>query len=739
MFRQTLEILGEFVARYNPAMQKPAYNEVLYGHGTSERIVAVETAVNTATLYVRTADDAIVTEERPFIPWLLTDRERHFPGAQTTELSGHGHRFRIDFPAGWSAFTEAKSTLRSDRASLVSYTSPVRHFLAATGETLFKSMAFDDLRRMQVDIETSSLDPHADGASIFLIALSDNRGYAGALVGEESDILHDLVSIVEERDPDVIEGHNTYGFDLPYLLARYSANKISPALGRGAKQMSTGRTRNCAIGPNIRPFTPIHIPGRHVLDTYLQVQRFDVTRGQLSSYGLKECAQAYHLASPDRIVLDRSEITRTYRDDPERVLAYARQDVEETAALAALIAPTEFYQTQILPDSYQDGAVCGTGEKINSILVRHYLHVGESIPKPSPPSFFPGGFTEIRCTGIVRPVVKGDVESLYPSLMLTQNISPKSERLEIFLPLLAELAERRIAAKRAHKSAAPQSVEEAYWDGLQNSFKTLINSFYGYIGGPFYFNDNDAARRVTEAGQEIVKSIAQEITRLGARVIEIDTDGVYFQPPETVLDINAEQAFIDEVGQILPEGIRLAHDGSYAAMLSLKIKNYVLLTHDGRHIFKGSSLRSRADEKFGRRFLIGAVTCLLGGDEAGAAGLYQSIADQIRSGTLPLDQLTKRERVTPKMLASGLRKRAAEAIRGSGHEEGDFVALYQKTGGTLGLAEQYAHDEDRAYYLEKLHKFASRLKEAVPHARFLELFPPKNKETAGQTTLDLFG
>ena len=54
----------------------------------------------------------------------------------------------------------------------------------------------------------------------------------------------------------------------------------------------------------------------------------------------------------------------------------------------------------------------------------------------------------MRVTGVVRPIVKADVESLYPSLMLVNKIAPASDTLNIFLPLLAELTTRRLEAKR---------------------------------------------------------------------------------------------------------------------------------------------------------------------------------------------------------------------------------------------------------------------------------------------------
>ena len=377
----------------------------------------------------------------------------------------------------------------------------------------------------------------------------------------------------------------------------------------------------------------------------------------------------------------------------------------------------------MIPDSYQNVAVTGNGEKINAILLREYLRQGRAVAKQKAPQPYPGGYTEVRVTGVVKPIVKADVESLYPSLMLTQKIGPASDTLQIFLPLLSDLTQRRLDAKGKLKKTPKDTREHAYWDGLQNSFKSLINSFYGYIGGPFYFNDYLAARQVTEAGQAIVKQIAAELETQGARVIEIDTDGVYFQPPADVKTEADELAYVEKIGASLPPGIRLAHDGSYAAMLSLKMKNYVLVEPNGHKIFKGSSLRSRADERYGRHFLTDAVNMLLDEEPDKLSHLYTEMIDKIEAGQMPIEQLAKRERVTDKLLSSDLRKRAADAIRGAGISQGEFVALYQKKDKSLGLVQDYAHDEDTDYYAQKLYKFAGPPKRSRRRGPFRHAVP----------------
>ena len=70
-----------------------------------------------------------------------------------------------------------------------------------------------------------------------------------------------------------------------------------------------------------------------------------------------------------------------------RLGAQARDSVE---------AVTEFYQTQILPRSFQRVATGGPGEKINLLMTRVYLSQEHSLPLPKPPRDYPGGYTEVR-------------------------------------------------------------------------------------------------------------------------------------------------------------------------------------------------------------------------------------------------------------------------------------------------------------------------------------------------------
>ena len=718
---KTAENVAEYVAATATVTTREAMERTLYGGDSTPGIVAVETRDDTAILLRRTKGGEIFQETAEFRPWVILREDRPLPDSQVTKLEGGGYNHLIQF-ATWRAYLDGKRILRDEQRDMLSYGSASKQFLLGTGRTLFKGMLFPDLRRMQLDIETTDLSPQAPGACIFMMTLSDNQNHEAVLIGDEREMLLRLNALIQEWNPDVIEGHNLYGFDIPWIRARAKAHEVALTWGRDGSELAVGAERNCAIGANTRPFTGHYIWGRHIIDTLFATQRFDLAKGDLSSYGLKEVAKHYHIAEPDRVYLDRADILQLWKQDPERVEQYAIADVRETRRLSEIVSPTEFYQTQMVPDAYQSVAVTGSGEKINSIFVRAYLQHQHAVTRQQAPVPYGGGYTEMRVSGLLRHIVKADVESLYPSIMLSRGITSSSDTLNLFLPLLKELTRRRLLAKGKAKDAGEGSDERrsAYWDGLQGSYKLLINSFYGYLGAPFYFNDYAAAGKVTEIGQEIVKSIAAELENQGGTVIEIDTDGVYFQPPAGIDGMESEAAFVAKVGKSLPEGIRLAFDGRYEVMLSLKAKNYVLVSYDGKKTFKGSSLRSRADERFGRRFLNEAVDLLLADKKDELAKLYADLLAQIQNRELGIEEIARRERVTDKTFTSGAKRRSAEAM--AGLAVGDYAQLYQREDKSLAPAADYADDEDIEYYQTKLHKFAQRLESAIG-PDFEKLFP----------------
>ncbi|MCC6628392.1 MAG: DNA polymerase [Chloroflexi bacterium] len=699
----------------------PRLDDLLYGRDPTARIVAVEPAGrDRVRLYRRLEDDRVVAETAPSHPWLVLPEA---PGwtdladaVSARELAGpHPYRWLVRC-ASWSVFQEVRGRLRATDQPFFALSSPVEQYLLLSGRTLFKGLRFDDLLRMQFDIETVGLDPRPAAARVLMIALSTNRGHRetiGAPGDDEADILRRFGEAVQAIDPDIVEGHNVFNFDLPFLIARAERLNVPLRWGRDGSPPRVSETptednprsgRRLKVGARSIPFADCHLYGRHVIDTYQQIQRYDAL-GNLAHYGLKDVTQALGLTRPGRTFLAGDAIADLWPREPETVRAYAIDDVLDAGALSALALPTEFYQSQIVPWALQEVATRGPGEKIDDLIVRAYLAAGHSLPAPEPARPYPGGWAEVRATGLFRPVAKADVESLYPSIMLSQGIAPAADRLGLYLPMLRELTRRRLEAKRLTRQTT--GGEQAYWQGIQGSFKVLINSFYGYLGyGRAVFNDFDAAERVTLEGQAIIKQVVAALEASGARVIEVDTDGVYFVPPEGTRSDEAIENYIGAISATLAEGINLAYDGAYAGMISLKLKNYILLEPPDTIILRGSSLRSRSEEAFTRRFVRAAALLFIAESRAAVRDLYLDTATRVQQRALPTRDFARVLNVTDKTFTSEATRRLARAA--AGMVVGDRIEVYQRQDGTLARIDDYAGDEDVDYLLRRLRDMAGR-------------------------------
>jgi DNA polymerase elongation subunit (family B) len=685
----------------------------MFGADPTPGIVAIERFGERAVrLYRRDASN--VTEDTDaFTPWLITSEQGAEAIATATSvirLSGDEALCqRLTFQT-WSAWLDASRALRDDGTPLIAFPSAAEQYLIDSGKGLFRGMSFEALRRAQIDIETLGLQPQEERSAIVLIAVAINGQSPTVIRGDEiteRDMLLTLTDWIRTHDPDVIEGHNLFNFDLSFLVERARRHNITLTWGRDGSPVRIGNEQRFKAGARTIPYQGAWVYGRHLIDTYQQIQRYDST-GQLESYALKPAIEALGLTRGDRTFVAGQDVADAWIHRREELVRYVCDDVADVNTLSELALPTEFYQARLLPRSFQSVATGGPGEKINDLLIRAYAAQNESIPVPRTPRDYPGGYAELRSVGRFAPVVKCDVESLYPSIMLADAIAPASDRLGVFLPILHRLTDRRLAAKRAELLATGR--DRAQWRGIQSSFKVLINSFYGYLGyGRGYFNDFAAAERVTLRGQELVQHVVRELERQDALAIEIDTDGVFFQPPESTTSFDGELELLDRVNATLPERIRLAHDGRYRGMLSLKLKNYALMDFDGRITLKGSSLRSRRDERFLRRFVRDAVVRLL---EPGRYGdirdYYLDTAQQIVSGALTVEDIARWETITDQTFSSESNRRLAGAA--GAERVGERLLVYQREDGSVARASAYHDDEDRVYLLRRLRDMAERFR-----------------------------
>ncbi|MEO8548407.1 MAG: DNA polymerase domain-containing protein [Kofleriaceae bacterium] len=731
-------------------------DEWLGGWDPTPGIVSVWAEPDGRVMVWRRVAGALVREDLRFRPWVLTafeDDVRGHDGITYRELEGEG-------ALRWLARAEdlptlTRALLRGAARRLghevghvrelgddVVVLPPDEQYLCASGRTYFRDLAFDDLRRMQVDLETTGLDPARD--RIFMIAVRDPDGAVELLEGEEPALLARFVAKVRACDPDVIENHNLHGFDLGFLERRAERLRVPLELGRLTGPLrQRGARRGAAAGTRKIRFVA---PGRELIDTMDAVLRHDFATRELPGHGLKAVAKAMGLATDDRELIRGDQIHAVYERDPERVRRYARADVEEVAALSRMMGGAAFALATMAPRRYERLADAGAATGVlDPLLVRAYLRSGAALPRAatSDGTEHSGAALHLFAAGVARRVVKADVASLYPSLMRSYRIGPARDRLGAALAVVERLVERRLAAKAAAKRAPKDSTERHTHEAMSAAMKLVVNSAYGYLGAPGLtrFADVHAANEVTRRGREVLDLMCRELAARGVTLLEADTDGVYFAVPPAWTE-EAERRAVAEVGALLPPLVSLEYEGRYAAMLSHEPKNYALLDHAGKLTLRGVAFRSSRAEPFGEAFLREAVGHLLRDDIPGVHRAYLAAIGALRTRALATYAVSSRVRLTktPAEYAAvreGRREHAYEAMLAAGRtgwSVGDRIRVYRTSGGganvvadrddeTLAVPPADLRDYDVEHYVRVLREtYASRLARAFTPDDFASLF-----------------
>ncbi|MDQ6913295.1 MAG: DNA polymerase II [Verrucomicrobiota bacterium] len=705
-------------------------NTLLFGADPTERIVAIEMGdTGTVRIYRREKDGSTAVDIEPFHPFVWADADVADLGLTNAEKLCGDLRYNWLITAdSWKQLIALRNGLKKAGRTFFALSDPVQHYLTHAGRTLFKGMALEELKRMQLEVLSPSGEGDLAEASqnpIASVALSDNSGWEELIMvdpakAEESehDAIKRLTSLIKERDPDVIEGHDLFRFDLPYLVARARKVKTKLDWGRSGGFLRS-RPSRLQIAEKTIDYPKFAVDGRHFVDTFILAQFYDVGMRTLTGFERLDVARHFGFCdSADVSSLSGKELQGEYLTSSERFKKRAICAVRETRAIAELLSPSYFIQAQIFPYNYQDVIVRGNATRINALFLREYLRQRHSIPELPMPVGFEGGYTDIFFTGVARNVWHCDIASLYPSVMLQFDCFPVTDQLQIFRHLLTDLRTFRLEAKasmRAEKDAARQR----HFHALQNTFKILINSFYGYLGfGQGHFADFGAAARVTQIGRDLLKQMIDWLKAQGAQVIEVDTDGIYFVPPANTRTDELRDALAKE----LPQGIEVEFDEQFDAMFSYKAKNYALLTKEGDVIIKGGALKSRGLEKFQRVFLEEMIKLLMEGKSEAIPGLRDQFEKRIRSGEMPIDMLMKTDTLQDSLdkyrakIGTGGRNRAAAyelaITSGRNYKPGDQISYYVKATPKKVAAYEAAklasdfdpqnRDENIDYYVAKL-------------------------------------
>ena len=195
---------------------------------------------------------------------------------------------------------------------------------------------------------------------------------------------------------------------------------------------------------------------------------------------------------------------------------------------------------------------------------------------------FKGAFVqEPSIAGMLRDVHVCDFKSLYPSIIISWNMSPETKvpgsrgsmgpipencsrapytgvmfRTDVqgLLPMaVGRLLELRAQWKTEKSKCAPGTPESASADRKSNAYKVTGNAFFGGTGNEFSrFFDVDVAESVTQAGVHLIHAVDDAAVRLHWEPVYADTDGDYVRG---ISDRRVFGEFVKETlnGEVIPQ------------------------------------------------------------------------------------------------------------------------------------------------------------------------------------------
>lgn len=404
----------------------------------------------------------------------------------------------------WKKFTQ------NNRDSTKTYNDPIQNLLVGRGARLYKGLLLKDLTTHAWDIETTGLDRFAPDAKVLLISNTVEKGgvrtnklFSIDEYEHEGKMLDAWCAWIQEIDPDIQVTYNGYAFDIPYVVARANQFGTRLRMGRDNRLLeidSYGRKFRLDAGRFLE-FNMPNVPGRECIDMMLVAFKWDIGK-MFSSYGLKNVAKQLGVERQKATYYDASKIRTNWKipGEMQKIKDYAIDDADETLGVFNRLIGAYFAATQLYPMTLQQITTTASGGQIDALMVSSYLGQGHSIPLPSKKVKYQGAISD-GYPGIYKNVLKIDINSMYPSVIIEYNVhDPQKDPLELVPLFTRTFREERLKYKKLYKDTG----EERY-NQLDMIHKVSLNSMYGFFGTEgLCFNAPQCAAFITKKGREIL-------------------------------------------------------------------------------------------------------------------------------------------------------------------------------------------------------------------------------------------
>ena len=366
-------------------------------------------------------------------------------------------------------------------------------------------------------------------------------------VSSEREMIQEFVRIIKDNNVDIIVGYNSDNFDFPYLKDRAKLLGVDLDIGMDESDVKYIR-RGYANAASLKGL--IHVDLYLVMRRYMTLERYTLERVY------------YELFGEEKIDVPGEKIWEYWDNGGEeldRLFDYSLDDVISTLKIAEQTLPLNLELTRIIGQPLFDVSRMATGQQAEWFLVKQAYFDGEVVPNKQGSNFADranaedneGGYVKQPETGLHENLVQFDFRSLYPSIIISKNISPDVMYLgevdneddyniapehgikfrkspQGFIPsVIDKILQERFRIKREMKASTDPQEKKAL-DVQQQAIKRLANTMYGIYGFPrFRWYSFECAKAITSWGRQYIKSSIKKAEEFGFYTIYADTDGFY--------------------------------------------------------------------------------------------------------------------------------------------------------------------------------------------------------------------
>ena len=436
---------------------------------------------------------------------------------------------------------------------------------------------FPELRILSFDLEVYNPHgmPNSEDDEIIMIGVSTNFGVEKVIstkgedldfvetVDTEEEMIKSFIKMIKTNNIDIIVGYNSDNFDFPYLNDRAKKYGIEIDWGMDGtklKFVNQGFTKAALLRGLI------HIDLYLVMRRYISLDRYTLERVYLELFG------------EEKIDVPGDKIFQFWDNEGEELtnlFKYSLDDVVSTLKIAEETLPLSLELTRIVGQPFFDLTRMTTGQQAEWYLVRKAYEFDEIVPnKPMGNTSSRnsesavGGYVKEPEKGLHNNLVQFDFRSLYPSIIISKNVSPdvllqkhlgqkynianclnEKEKLEEndenynivpeynhmfaknpqgFIPsVIGNVINERLKIKGMMKEEKDPT-EKRILKVQQDALKRLANTMYGIYGfSRFRWYSTECAESITAWGREYIKATMKEAEKYGFKAIYADTDGFY--------------------------------------------------------------------------------------------------------------------------------------------------------------------------------------------------------------------